>query len=246
MSKKENRNTLENYLFEPRNSQSRESLINNKLLYDLKLAAAENGYFLNSYLTEVDKDGFDIIFDDGDVFSKVQLKTVMKDASTLNWKIHKRLIRPTMYTCESFGFESSPEGIGYQGGIVLIEIDASKNFNVKYYYTDVTILCGFRDSLLDVKNPPSEKAIKTLFTELNKGFGSEKVSISKMFFIEAYNPSSLLALIGLHGTITNPMWQFHLTRLCEPRNVDNVTNMPNNKLINHVNNELKKLSPRFK
>jgi len=131
MSKK---TTLEKYLFAPENSHAKESLINNKLIYDLKLAAAQQGYFLNVYTPEVDKDGFDIIIDDQDQLIKVQLKTVMAKSDTSSWDIHKTLLRPDPYICEQLGFEPSPTGTGYQGGVILIEIEDSKNdgFQVKY------------------------------------------------------------------------------------------------------------------
>ena len=104
------RSQLEKFLFAPKNSHAKESLINNKLLFDLKLAAAERGYFLNVYLPEVDKDGFDMIFDDHDLVVKTQLKTVMRGAGTSSWKIHKRILRPTVDLVENFGFECSPSG----------------------------------------------------------------------------------------------------------------------------------------
>lgn len=54
---------LETSLFAPENSHSRGYLVNNQLFFDLKLASAERGCFINLYLPEVDKDGFDIIRD---------------------------------------------------------------------------------------------------------------------------------------------------------------------------------------
>jgi hypothetical protein len=187
-----NRTPLEHYLFDASNSHAKESLINNKLLFDLKLAAANRGYFLNVYLPEVDKDGFDMIFDDQDVVVKTQLKTVMKKAGTSNWKIHKRILRPELNMIEKLGFEPSPYGEGVGGGVIVIQVDASKELSVKYFYTDVLILCAFRDELINTKRPPNRKVINNLFQELYTGIGREKIKVPKSLFLEARSPEALL------------------------------------------------------
>ena len=122
----DSKTSLEKYLFEPSNSHARESIINHKLLFDLKIAAAERGYFLNTYLPEVDQDGFDIIFDDHDLVIKTQIKTVMAGARTLGWRIKKRILRPDLDMIEKLGFEPSPYGEGVGGGVILIQINTNK------------------------------------------------------------------------------------------------------------------------
>lgn len=209
---------LEQYLFEPKNSHAKESLINNRLFYDLKLAAIKRGYFLNLYLPEVDKDGFDIILDDQDSLTKLQVKTVMKGASTRGWKIHKSLLRPNHLNCEKLGFELSPTGTGYQGGVILIEIHAEDGFNVDYYYTDIFILIGILEKILDLTSPPKSKVIKKLFENLGSGSSQEKVFVSKKMFIKAKNPIDLLALIGLHNTATTFDWHWHIKEIISSRN----------------------------
>lgn len=246
ISKNSKRSFLENFLFAAKNSHAKESLINNRLLFDLKLAAAKRGYFLNAYAPEVDQDGFDVIFDDQDRLAKIQLKTVMKGASTATWKIHKRLLRPTLHTHHEYGFEASPEGCGYEGGIVLMEVDASSGFNIKYFYTDITILCAFRDKILRVKNPPTTKVIERVFRELHKGGGSEKIGVPKSMFLAAHDPASLLALMGLHNSVSGGYWKYHLMCLIEPAWTDDKLPASATNLIDCINNELLKLSPRVK
>ncbi len=85
---------MESWLVDDKNLKSRESLINDKLTFDLKLAAAERGYFLNIYIPEVDQDGFDMIFDDQERLTKVQLKAVAPTADTNYWLINKGMLRP--------------------------------------------------------------------------------------------------------------------------------------------------------
>lgn len=130
-SKKSQRTPLEEFLFN--NTHSRESLVNNRLLFDLKLAAAKKAYFLNAYVPEVDQNGFDVIFDDQDSLAKVQLKTVMEGAQTNCWPIHRGLIRPTIDRHHEFGFEASPVGCGYEGGIILMKIKVAPEFSIKYF-----------------------------------------------------------------------------------------------------------------
>lgn len=238
-----NKTKLEEYLFDSKNSHAKESLINNKLIFDLKLAAAEDEYFLNVYTPEVDKDGFDIIFDDQDLLTKVQLKTVMAKTVTNSWDIHKALLRPDPYICEQLGFESSPSGTGYQGGVILIEIkdSADNGFEVKYYYTDIIILCGLRDKIIMVNDPPSEKAIKTFIKKITDGTSHEKITIYKNMFIEAKGPAALLALMGMHNTKNTGIFRFHIQKLVDPC-IEKELASPRKNLIEFVNEELRSIS----
>jgi len=232
---------LEIYLFDPANSHSKESLVNNQLFFDLKVAAAERGYFLNLYLPEVDKDGFDIILDDQDKLTKLQLKTVMKKASTVSWDIHKSLLRPNHLYCEELGFESSPTGTGYQGGVILVEIDAENGFRVDYYYTDIIILLGLREKIINLTSPPTEKAISKLFQGLGTGLSNGKIKVNKSMFIKANSPSGLLALIGLHNTANTATWRYHIQTMVPPCN-DSELPSPYEKLKKFVNNEISEIS----
>ncbi|WP_028574628.1 hypothetical protein [Desulfonatronovibrio hydrogenovorans] len=240
-----NRSQLERFFFDASNSHGKESLINNKLLFDLKLAAANRGYFLNVYLPEVDQDGFDMIFDDHDLVVKTQLKTVMKGAGTTNWNIHKRILRPTIDQIKYFGLELSPYGEGVGGGVILIEIDAAQDFSVRYFYTDLVILCGFRDNLLKVSRPPSNDTISRFFTKLYNGSGKERISVPKSLFLEARSPESLLALMGLHNNISTSIWRFHVMNMAEPQVPARDLPAPFGMLKKHVNEEIEKLSPRI-
>jgi hypothetical protein len=234
---------FENYLLAQCNSQARESLLNNRLFFDLKLAAAERGYFLNLYLPEVDKDGFDIILDDQDSLTKIQLKSVMKNNSTSSWYIHKSLLRPDERFREELGFEPSPTGTGYQGGVILIEIEVNSNdvLNVEYYYTDIIILLGIRDKIIELSSRPTDNAIKKLFSDLTRGFSHEKVAVHKKMFIKAKNPAGLLALIGMHNKENTTFWRYHIQTMVWPCNKDTLPTTLEN-LKKHVNEEISSIS----
>lgn len=232
---------LETYLLKPVNSHAKESLLNNKILFDLKLAAAERGYFLNFYIPEVDKDGFDIILDDQDSLTKIQLKSVMKSARSASWNIHKSLLRPDPLYCEQMGFEPSATGSGYQGGVILLEINLENGLEVDYFYTDIIILLGIKHKIIDLAYPPTESAINKLFSNLAKGISHEKVAINKRMFIKAKNPASLLALIGLHNNVNTSMWRYHIQKMVPPCDKESLA-APYEKLKEHVNNEVSSIS----
>jgi hypothetical protein len=236
-----NSSQLEKYLMDSDNSHAKESLLNNKILFDLKLAAAERGYFLNFYTPEVDKDGFDIILDDQDSLTKIQLKTVMKNAGTTSWDIHKSLLRPEFSCCEQIGFEASPTGSGYQGGIVLLEIKLGDGFEVDYFYTDTIILLGIKHKIINLAKPPTEAAINKLFSGLIKGPSHEKIAVNKNMFIKAKNPACLLALIGLHNNENTSIWRYHIQTMVPPCDCDSLA-APYEKLKEHVNNEILSIS----
>lgn len=72
------RTPLEEFLNQPRNMHAREQILMHRLFLDLKTAAAQRGYYLNTYFDDVDQDGFDVIFDDHDHIKKIQVKSVGK------------------------------------------------------------------------------------------------------------------------------------------------------------------------
>jgi hypothetical protein len=74
---------LKEFLAQESNTHFREELFNHKLLYDLKLATMKyRDYHLLTYFSDVDHDGFDVIFDDRDRIKKTQLKVVAAEAKT--------------------------------------------------------------------------------------------------------------------------------------------------------------------
>lgn len=235
------RTPLESYLFSSKNSHAKESLINNRLFYDLKLAAAENGYFLNLYLPEVDKDGFDIILDDQDNLIKLQLKTVMKSASTKSWDIHKSLLRPSAHYCEELGFEFSPTGTGYQGGVILIEITAEDGLETEYYYTDIILILGLKEKIIEHSSPPTAKAMDKFLEKLCAGSYFEKVAVNKNMFIKANGPAGLLALIGLHNAKNTSTWRYHIKTMISSCNEGSLP-APFDKLKEYVNQEISSIS----
>jgi len=232
---------LEQYL--EKHTHTRESIINNKILFDLKLASARAEYFINVYTPEVDQDGFDMIFDDHDKLAKIQLKTVTSKAKTNAWDIHKGLLRPEPYLAQELGFEFSPEGTGYQGGIVLIEIEdfEDNGFEVKYYYTDILIICAMRDHILKLSKKPKKTTLKTFFKDIGEGASHEKIKIYKNMFLEAKNPDALLALMGMHNQYSREQFRYNLQKVIEPCDNQQLV-APRDRVIDSINQDLYELS----
>ncbi len=204
-------NNLEEFLKEPSHSHAKESILMNRLIYDFKLAAGLRGYYLESYTSDVDHEGFDIIFDDQDQIKKLQVKTVMRSASTSTWEIHKRLLRPQMYAIDKLGFELSPTGEGVQGGIVLMEINPSDlNLEVKYFYTDIIIIVAFYLEIIYRTHQASKNVIERVYRDLHTGLSNEKVTLPKSCFLSTVNPEQLLALAGFHNNISTCCWIHNL------------------------------------
>jgi len=242
MNKTKNERTLlENYLYEPKNSHAKESLINNRLFYDLKLAAARRGYFLNIYRPEIDHEGFDIILDDGDSLLKIQLKTKMKNASPNDLKIHKTLLRPNMDTHEDLGFEASPTGTGYQGGIILIEVEDANELKVDYYYTDIILISGIEFEIVNIVNPPKKKKLMRFFKDLMTGMSHEKIKVPLKMLFKARSVDGLLALMGLHNNANTIGWRYHIQKMVSCHDEGELA-APQNALKKFINEEINSIS----
>lgn len=206
-------NELESFLFQEENSRTKESLVNYRLLYDLKLAAALSGYDLILYTPDVDRDGFDIIIDDRDKVRKIQLKTVLKNSTTSTWHIHKTMLRPDVGFCDQLGFEPSPFGTGVQGGVILMELDPNpSSMGISYYYTDVFVVTALYLRIVNQTPKVRETVFDSFYRNVRDGVSNEKLSLPKSLFVEAKGPEHLLGLMVLHNRI-NYGWWHHLINI---------------------------------
>lgn len=192
---------LNRFLNEPENMHAREAILMHKLFFDLKLAAAHRGYYLNTYFDDVDHDGFDVIFDDKDCLKKTQVKSVCLDAATSSWDIHKNILRPSLHLIDKLGFESSAVGEGTEGGVILIGFKVvDGKFEVQYSYTDLFVLLAFECGIIERMDGRRKKAVETCIQGLYGGLGFERLSVPKAAFIEAKSADALLTLAGMHSS----------------------------------------------
>lgn len=204
---------LAEFLRKAVNSVSREAVLTKRVLYDLELAAAARGIPLQVFIPQVDREGFDVIVDDGDEMKRIQLKTVLAPAGTASWDIHRRLLRPGFRVCERLGYEPSQTGTGLEGGLLVIECEAKEAaIEVRYLYTDVWLLTAFELGVISCGSAVQE-ASATLHQQLGEE-PSGKVSVPRRVLLTAKSPEHLLALMGLHSRVERPMW-WHLLTIAE-------------------------------
>jgi hypothetical protein len=200
---------LRKWMNAPANTHARESLLMHRLCFDVQLAAARAGYYVNTYYDDVDHDGFDIIFDDRDTIKKIQVKTVGLKNPARQWLVQKRMLRPALEMMEKLGFEGSPVGEGCGGGVILMRFDATApDLAVEYLYTDVFILLAFESELIRRTHTASQKAVTKFLERWRKGIGSEYVTVPRAVFVKAKGPDELLELAGLHSCL-NTAWLHH-------------------------------------
>jgi hypothetical protein len=208
---------LQPFLLDSKNTVSREIILNHHLFYDLKLAAAVRGYDLVLYSPDVDRHGFDVIFDDGETIRKIQLKTVVLTEATTpkdRWDIHKTILRPSDELCERLGFEPSPTGTGVQGGIILMELTPKENhLDVVYKYCDIFVIYAISYGIVN-KHKAIEANAESFYKSIRNGMAHQSICIPKSLFVTAKGGEQLLALMALQSRYDHCWWH-HLVTIIE-------------------------------
>jgi hypothetical protein len=206
------------------NTHAREAIFNYRLLYDLAVAGAEREYWLAVFQPAVDHDGYDIVLDDADATRYIQNKTLLPNASTRSWKIHRKLLRPSFnYTCynctmqRAFGFENDACGEGMEGGVIIKQIGFVDNeMAVSYYYTDLYIITAFRVGIIKRHNEGTRTQRKAgdIVHKLGE-HPTGTVSIPRSMFLSAKSPGHLLGMMGLHNSkvLDSLSWRNNIIRL---------------------------------
>jgi len=194
------------FLNDSRNSQTRERMFFNRLYFDLKLAAAIRGYALSIFEPEVDREGYDIVVDDHDTERRFQLKTFTSSSGTSEWAVTKRFLLPPIPDNTVLGFETSPEGVGLGGGIIVTKIDDSGlDCSVSYLYTDLYLINALQSGLVQSKQSVRRTRIlkwcREFYTALHKTKHHGKVKLRKSLFVEVKSADALLAIAGFHCAI---------------------------------------------
>jgi len=203
------------FLNDHRNSVIREKLVNYRFFYELKLAGARVNRDIQISFPEIDKDGYDIVLDNDETIKVFQIKTRLTDAKTPSWKIQKQLLRPMEKNLELLGFDGRPQNIGYQGGFILIDVEANLEtiLNFNYYYCDIFTLKAMECGLVPNKNKTQMKSAAKVIEELKSDFSYnryEKIDIPGGVFLKARNLDSLLALANFLSTKEDfRFWHLH-------------------------------------
>lgn len=190
------------FLNKSSNSLIREELINYKLFYDLKVAAAHHQHFLKIYKPPVDIQGCDIIIEDNlDLSRKIQLKSRV-NPKTNKWEVHKSLLLPGMGQALDYGF---PAVIcpSTAGGFILIDVSGdtenmenvfSDGLKFSYSYTDINILTMMANGHYQ-KTRNSQKDATLLIKELQE-IKTKRVTVKESLLIKLSSPKSILQVCG--------------------------------------------------
>ncbi|ELB2078593.1 hypothetical protein QNZ73_002594 [Vibrio parahaemolyticus] len=191
-------NQLEQFFNQPKNTTRREALLLNRLSYDVQLAAALNNYYLKVYISDVDDNGYDVIFDSEMVTRKLQVKSFMSTSSTRSWYVSKGLIKPSMESTRNMGVWSHIDVEGIEGGVVIQRVCLqNESIDIKYFYTDIWLLTANAWGLIGSK---SQNRAAFKFLQSLSGFDyHEKQRIPISLFFE---PRDVECLIGVMGFST--------------------------------------------
>jgi hypothetical protein len=80
---------LPDFLRDPKNSVTKERIYFHKLVFDLQLAAAKANYALQLFQLEVDREGFDLVVNDGELERRLQVKTVLLSSKRVDGRFEK-------------------------------------------------------------------------------------------------------------------------------------------------------------
>lgn len=197
----ENMSPFEEFFYLPRNSTKRESLLMNKLLFDLQLVQAAEGNYLKVYRTDVDDNGYDIILDAEDISRKIQVKSRMKSAKTSSWKVTKGLLRQTLSSSRKHKISQNMH-YGVSGGVILQEVVLKgKGIEITYYYTDLAILDIYSKGIYG--NTKNKRLASKIIFELVEGDFHDKVTLPKSAFIKLSSPESLAEILGITNEFLN-------------------------------------------
>lgn len=202
-------NRFKEFFTNPRNSVRRESLLLNRLSYDLQLASAIAGYYLKTYISDVDDNGYDVILDTEMRTRKLQVKSFLNTSKTSSWKISKGLIKPDMNEQRTVPFWGNihPPGIG--GGIILQKVFLSeKDIELEYFYTDIHIITLMSLGIIGSKR--QEKLARGLIGKLLDGDYHDKISVTKLLFVQPKSTEHLLSLMDLHSRYSTTNWRYYL------------------------------------
>src|SRR6266404_8087766 len=177
----------------------REAMMMHQLVYDCRLVMAKLGTRLQVLSGEVDHDGFDIVFDDGEYLKRFQVKTVY--GKTTSWDIHKSLLRPSPESADYLGFQD-PISYGVGGGVILqkLNVTPQETIAVNYLYTDLNIIRAFDLEIIKREHVGSQRAIEGIFEALKRGPSDGKINLAEGAFLEAKGSRELLALAGFNTT----------------------------------------------
>ncbi|WP_146181454.1 hypothetical protein [Aeromonas sp. HMWF016] len=205
------------FFYGPENSIRRESILINKLLFDLQLAYAMQGNYLKSYRTDVDDNGYDLVLDSEDISRKIQVKSTMVNSTTKTWDIAKGVLRPDLFLMSKHSMWSNLSA-GISGGVILQDVILKDgDISINYYYSDLVIISLY--CLGIIGNKTNQKSALRVIKELHVEHFHDKVKLSKGCFLRLKSPSALLELMGFTSSRIHWSIVHNLECINKPRTV---------------------------
>jgi len=190
---------LKNYLKD--NTQVREDILNQRLIFDLKEGSALRKIHLKAFRSDVDIDGFDIILDNNDdLLLKCQVKSRF-DSTRAYFDIHRIMLKPNFYVFDTFEFNEPLGCPSDNRGVIQIDGDVLNNkITTKYYYLDIYLLRAMELGIFKLTTQSKPKAEETLNILRNdKGKSNDKIDVLQSLFFPLKDAQSLLAIMGFHS-----------------------------------------------
>ena len=190
------------YSYLDNHSQEREAVMMHRLIYDLQMAAAEMGYFLDVYHVEVDQKGFDIALEDVPVGhqKKMQIKTAKSDKSDAEWPIHSTLLLPDRGTAKKCRLSLPANGM--LGGAIVMSLSSPESpdskVDVDYLYADFFTLSAIERGLVPWKKTSTTESVHRRLYDV-QACKLQKVELQKAAFVQAKSPKHLLELAGFRS-----------------------------------------------
>jgi hypothetical protein len=187
---------LSNFLRADKNSVTRARIYFHRLAFELQLAAGRTGpfgYALEVFEPEVDREGFDIVLNDGDYERHIQIKTILKSSTTAVWKIRTRLLRPTVEIADIFNLEPMSSGLG--GGFLLQTVDDDDGCVIDCAYVDYFTLVALEKGLVG-KRPSAARNVRNV---LDRNNAPETVEIRRSVLLPVKHAWQVLGIMGLHN-----------------------------------------------
>jgi len=184
------------------NSTVREEVLNLKLFYELKKAAAEREYHLKIFEANIDFEGFDIIMDDNRLTGKYQIKTRWNSTKS-NWNIHRNMLFPTYREAEKMRIGDGLVCSNVEKGVILLDVKEKEGeLLFDYYFSNFYIIKAISHKLIK-RSESIYNVAKTKMNELlgRAGRPNEIIKISKGLFVKVKNPMCLLAICGFDNTM---------------------------------------------
>lgn len=190
---------ISDFLITPKNTVLREKLFKHRFLYEAQLEFIKINSRIIYYESDCDRDGFDIVFDNLTNQRHIQLKSVIAPAKTNSFYIHRNLLRPRINHLNKYPLSHDSYGVGYGGGVILIEAkEQDNNLLFQYKYTDGLILSLFYAGYIKYRSAATQDSVIKSFRDFSNPLKrGEQMKVTKPCFLHFKSLIDIFNYLGL-------------------------------------------------